>query len=58
MTVQHRHLSMKSGELEGTECNDPACPMTWGCRCGPDERCFECATDDEMSAAIGPFPAC
>jgi hypothetical protein len=26
------------------------------CGCGPDERCFECATDEEAAAAIPPFP--
>ena len=26
------------------------------CEHGPDERCFECATDDELAAAIPPFP--
>jgi len=24
------------------------------CDCGPDERCFECATDDELLASIPP----
>jgi hypothetical protein len=28
-----------------------------GCDCGPGERCFECATDDEAAAAIPPQPA-
>ena len=28
-----------------------------GCDCGPGERCFECATDEEAAAAIPPPPA-
>jgi len=27
------------------------------CDCGPDERCFECATDDEAAAAVPPWPS-
>lgn len=25
--------------------------------CGPDERCFDCATDEEMAAAVPPWPS-
>jgi hypothetical protein len=28
-----------------------------GCIHGPDEGCFDCATDDEMAAANPPFSA-
>ena len=31
---------------------DEAAPA---CGCGPDERCFDCATDEELAAAI-PLP--
>jgi hypothetical protein len=30
---------------------------TGNCDHGPDERCFECADDDEMAAAIPDFPS-
>lgn len=26
------------------------------CACGPDERCIECATDDELGASLGYGP--
>jgi hypothetical protein len=26
------------------------------CQCGPDERCFDCATDDELLVALGYEP--
>jgi hypothetical protein len=26
------------------------------CSHGPDERCFDCATDEEMAAAIPDYP--
>jgi hypothetical protein len=26
------------------------------CRCGPGERCFDCATDDELLVALGYEP--
>jgi len=27
------------------------------CGCGPDERCFDCATDEELAASIPPWPS-
>jgi hypothetical protein len=27
------------------------------CGCGPDERCFDGATDDELAAAVPPWPS-
>jgi hypothetical protein len=27
------------------------------CDCGPDEHCFDCATDEEAAAAIPPWPS-
>jgi hypothetical protein len=36
---------------------EPAGEATAGCDCGHGERCFNCATDEEMAAAIPPWPS-
>ena len=55
--MTHSHLQTAgSGEIQAVPCADPGCPMR-PCGCGPDERCFDCATDEELAAAIPPWPS-
>lgn len=52
----HSHLHTQGDEVAGTPCTDLDCPMRW-CSCGPGERCFDCATDEELAAAVPPWPS-
>jgi hypothetical protein len=53
----HEHLSTDgAGGVAAQPCTDPACPVRW-CSHGPDERCFDCATDGDLAAAIPDWPA-
>ena len=55
--MKHSHLTVQRSELVAVECADPACPMGRPCSHGPDRRCFDCATDDEVAASIPDFPS-
>jgi hypothetical protein len=36
---------------------DEAGAVARPCGCGPDDSCFDCATDEEAAAAIPPWPS-
>jgi hypothetical protein len=49
----HWHIRLVDGEPERVDCEDRGCPMNVSpCRHPADRRCFDCATDDELAAAI------
>lgn len=46
-------LHRRGAALAGIAAANPAVSA---CSHGPDKRCIDCATDDELRAAIPPFP--